>query len=203
MSEARIGRIAVGALHEALSDHLPLRVEFYESYLRPMGMRAGTIGLASFTAALSFLRNEGDAYEPVVRRAGTLAADWLFAGLPAPKRFFLRYLPRARRARSAMALTAHLAGLSVRGARGRVLDRRGRREVVIVGSPFCATRQRADAPLCGFYAAALQRFMERLEVPAGADLVRCRAVGDEVCVVGVTAADHAEVEGTPPHRTIG
>jgi len=150
-----------------------------------MGMRAGTIGVASFTAALSFLRAEGEAYEPVVRTAGRLAADWTFEGLPAVRRALLRRLPRNWRARAAMRLTAKLVVMTLHGARGRVAGRRGRRELVITGSPFCGTRHRQDAPLCGFYAAALQRFFDLLDVPEAAESVRCRAAGEEACVVAV------------------
>lgn len=202
MSEARIGRIVVAALHEALADHLPLRLEFYESYLRPMGMRAGTIGVAPFTAALSFLRTEGHAYEPVVRAAGGLAGDWAFAELPAIRRALLRRLPRAWRERVAMKLAARLAGMTVRGARGRLAGRRGERSLVITGSPFCGTRQRPDAPLCGFYAAALQRFFELLDVASGADVVACRATGAEACVVRVTAAATVPVGPHAPHGRV-
>lgn len=188
MSEARIGRIVVAALHEALADHLPLRLEFYESYLRPMGMRAGTIGVASFLAALSFLRNEGTHYDPVVRKAGELSADWIFAGQSAIRRLVWRRLPRTARARVALKLTAGLARMTVVGARGRLAGTRAERRLLIAGSPFCETRQRAGAPLCGFYVAALQRFFDLLDVAASADVVECRAAGGHDCVVRVTAA---------------
>ncbi len=198
MSEARIGRIVVAALHEALADHLPLRLEFYETYLRPTGMRAGTIGVASFTAALSFLRAEGDAYEPVVRRAGGLAAEWLFASQPAPRRVVWRWLPQRLRARVAMTLAARLARLTVVGASGRLAGRRGDRRLLIAGSPFCGTRHRVDAPLCGFYAAALQRFFDLLDVGATADAVECRAAGAGTCVVRVAAAAALPVAAHAP-----
>lgn len=176
----------VAALHEALADHVPLRLEFYETYLRPMGMRAGTIGVASFTAALSFLRTEGQAYEPVVRAAGGLAAEWMFAAQPAMRRVFLRHLPHGLRVRAAMKLAARLAHMTVVSARGQLAGPRSDRRLLIAGSPFCGTRQRSDVPLCGFYAAALQRFFELLDVAATADPVECRATGAESCVLRVT-----------------
>ncbi len=198
MSEARIGRIVVAALHQALADHLPLRLEFYETYLRPSGMRAGTIGVASFSAALSFLRAEGQAYDPVVRAAGHHAAEWVFATLPAIHRAWLRRLPGAWRTRSALKLTARLTAMTVRGARGRITGSRGHRRLVVEGSPFCGTRLRPDTPLCGFYAAALQRFFDLLAVTASADAVQCRATGAEACVVEVAAVDPVAVV-TPQH----
>ena len=63
MGESRIGRVVVASLHQALADHLPTRLEFYESYLRPLRMRAGAVGVASFSAALSFLKHEDAAWD--------------------------------------------------------------------------------------------------------------------------------------------
>ena len=59
MSEARIGRVLVASLHQAIADLLPTRLEFYENWLNVAGLREGTIGLAPLTAVLSFLRTEG------------------------------------------------------------------------------------------------------------------------------------------------
>ena len=60
MSEPRIGRLLVASLHQAIAESLPLRLEFYENWLKPLGLlkRGQAIGLASFNAALSFLRRE-------------------------------------------------------------------------------------------------------------------------------------------------
>ena len=118
MTEARIGRVVVASLHEALAHQVPLRLEFYETYLRPMGMRAGTIGAASFTAALSFLRREpGGAYGPVVQQAGALAAEWTFANVPALRRTLWSRFPLGVRRRWALRLTARLVdGTHARGA---------------------------------------------------------------------------------------
>jgi hypothetical protein len=65
-----------------IADQLPDRLEFYENWLNPQGLRDGTIGLAPLNAVLSFLRTEGDAYEAVTRRAGRYAADWTVDELP-------------------------------------------------------------------------------------------------------------------------
>ena len=46
MSEPRIGRVVVASLHQAISDVLPNRLEFYENWLSNAGLREGTIGLA-------------------------------------------------------------------------------------------------------------------------------------------------------------
>ena len=78
MSEARIGRVLVASLHQAIADLLPTRLEFYENWLNVAGLREGTIGLAPLTAVLSFLRTEGHAYNLITARAGEYAAAWTF-----------------------------------------------------------------------------------------------------------------------------
>ena len=70
MSEARIGRVLVASLHQAIADILPTRLEFYENWLNVSGLREGTIGLAPLSAVLSFLRTEGEAYDLITARAG-------------------------------------------------------------------------------------------------------------------------------------
>src|SRR5262249_8459046 len=39
MSEARIGRVLVASLHQAIADLLPTRLEFYENWLNVAGLR--------------------------------------------------------------------------------------------------------------------------------------------------------------------
>ena len=63
MREAGIGRVLVASLHQAIADILPTRLAFYENWLNAEGLREGTIGLAPLYAVLSFLRQEGDAYQ--------------------------------------------------------------------------------------------------------------------------------------------
>ena len=66
MRDAVIGRVLVASLHQGISDILPMRLTFYESWLDAEGLREGTIGLAPLYAVLSFLRQEGDAaYEKI------------------------------------------------------------------------------------------------------------------------------------------
>src|SRR5712675_1703251 len=105
MSEPRIGRLLVASLHQGIADLLPTRLEFYESWLNPSGLRDGRIGLAPLAAVLSFLRQEGDPYELVTARAGQYAAQWTFDNLSAFQRSVIRSLPLTLRARAAMQLT--------------------------------------------------------------------------------------------------
>ena len=71
MRDAGIGRVLVASLHQGISDVLPTRLGFYENWLHAEGLRGGTIGLGPVTAVLSFLRQEGDAYDVITQRAGS------------------------------------------------------------------------------------------------------------------------------------
>ena len=79
MREAGIGRVLVASLHQGIADILPTRLTFYENWLNAEGLREGTIGLAPLYAVLSFLRQEGDAYQMITTRAGEYAAEWTVA----------------------------------------------------------------------------------------------------------------------------
>src|SRR4029450_9494611 len=102
MSEPRIGRLVVASLHQAIAEALPLRLDFYENWLKPLGLlREGRhIGVASFAAALSSPRREEPPfiYHQVTRRAGDLAGQWTFDSLPWARRQWLAFLPARRTA---------------------------------------------------------------------------------------------------------
>jgi hypothetical protein len=78
MSEPKIGRLVVASLHQAIAERLPLKLEFYENWLKPLGLlkEGRTIGVASFNAALSFLRREdpGSTYADVTRSSWPAAS---------------------------------------------------------------------------------------------------------------------------------
>ena len=82
MGEAGIGRVLVASLHQSIADLLPTRLTFYENWLNAEGLREGTIGLAPLYAVLSFLRQEGDAYDMITTRAGEYAAEWTVQSMP-------------------------------------------------------------------------------------------------------------------------
>ena len=82
MREAGIGRVLVASLHQGIADILPTRLGFYENWLNAEGLREGTIGLAPLYAVLSFLRQEGDAYQLITTRAGEYAAEWTVQSMP-------------------------------------------------------------------------------------------------------------------------
>src|SRR5213078_432418 len=86
MIEAGIGRLLVASLHQGIADLLPTRLEFYEAWLNPAGLRDGKIGLAPLAAVLSFLRQEGEPYRLIAGRAGEYTAEWTVADLPGFRR---------------------------------------------------------------------------------------------------------------------
>ncbi len=109
MTTAVIGRILATSLYQAISEQLPLRVEFYESWLSAKGFSARRVYVAGVRAVFSFLRREGTSdTTAIVRRAGELAATWLFDDLPPIRRRLMLALPRALRVRAAVALAKAL-----------------------------------------------------------------------------------------------
>jgi hypothetical protein len=185
MSEAGIGRILVASLHQGIADLLPSRLEFYENWFNPTGLRNGTIGLAPLLAVLSFLRREGDAYGLVTERAGELAAEWTFDQMSGRRRWALRRLPAACRVSAALKMVRRIIHDSYGGSRAVSRVRRGAGSVEIRGSVFCGVRERWPASLCGFYAAAVSRAFLLFGLQAQARVTECRAVGNAVCVIAV------------------
>src|SRR5205085_5216930 len=102
MNRAGVGRMLVASLHQGISDLIPTRLEFYENWLHPTGMRDGRIGMAPLAAVLSFLRQEGEPYDLVTERAGQYAAQWIFDNLPPIRRSVFRALPLTLRTRAAL-----------------------------------------------------------------------------------------------------
>jgi hypothetical protein len=177
MSEARIGRVLIASLHQAIADLLPTRLEFYENWLNVSGLREGTIGLAPLTAVLSFLRTEGDAYAAVTARAGKYAAEWSVRSLPTLERKMILVLPTPLRARATLRIARQLVRSTYPGTRLITKFRKRAGSLDLRGSLFCEVRELSTHPLCGFYAAAVARLMELFALPADAQVVECRASG--------------------------
>src|SRR5262245_49757772 len=93
MRDAGIGRVLVASLHQGIADVLPTRLVFYEEWLNAEGLRGGTIGAAPVSAVLSFLRQEGDAYDAIMTRAGRYAAEWTVETMTAYRRRMIQALP--------------------------------------------------------------------------------------------------------------
>src|SRR5512137_3159361 len=118
MTEAGIGRILVASLHQGIADILPTRLDFYENWLNPEGLRHGTIGLAPLQAVLSFLRQEGDAYRLITRRAGEYSAEWTVASQRHLSRSIMRKLPARLRTGAVLRLVRRMIRHTYVGTRG-------------------------------------------------------------------------------------
>jgi len=192
MTEARIGRVIVASLHQAIADVLPQRLEFYENWLNSHGLREGTIGLAPLLAVISFLRTERRAYEQVVARAGEYAADWSIASMSPFKRRLILWLPAWFRSRVALGVAGKLVKDAYSGSKAVSKVRKGVATVDLQGSLFCTVRENAPSPLCGFYAAIVERVLKLFQVPAQASCARCRAVGHPGCELSVSLSSSRE-----------
>lgn len=185
MSDSAVGRLLVASLHQGIADMLPARLEFYEAWLNPTGLRDGRVGVASLAAVLSFLRQEGDSYRQVAARAGEYTAEWTVADLPALHRALIRAAPPGIRARLALAVGRRMVRTTFADSRAAVRLRRGEGAVDIRQSIFCQVRDRSDRPLCEFYASAIRRLMALFSLNAEVVTTRCRAAGGSNCVVSV------------------
>jgi bacteriochlorophyll 4-vinyl reductase len=185
MREAGIGRVLVASLHQGIADILPTRLNFYENWLNAEGLREGTIGLAPLYAVLSFLRQEGAAYELITRRAGEYAAEWTVESMPPFRRSFIRAMPVWIRSRMLLRLSKQLVRDSYKGSRAISRLRRGTASVDVRASIFCTVREPVAQPLCGFYAAAFTRMLALFNVGAHTEVVACRGTGESKCVLKV------------------
>jgi bacteriochlorophyll 4-vinyl reductase len=183
MREAGIGRVLVASLHQAIADLLPTRLGFYENWLNAEGLREGTIGLAPLYAVLSFLRQEGQAYDMITTRAGEYAAEWTVESMPPLERAIIRSAPRWIRKRLLLRLAGQLVRSSYRGSRVISKVRRGTARIDLRASIFCSVREPVDHPLCGFYAAAFTRLLLLFDVKCTAAVVGCRGTGGASCVL--------------------
>jgi hypothetical protein len=185
MSEPKIGRLVVASLHQAIAEAIPLKLEFYENWLKPLGLlkEGRVIGAASFSAALSFLRREEprDRYNEITRRAGQLAAIWTLDGLSWSRRRWLRLLPTRMRLRACLRLAREIARSAYPGSRIVFRLHREGGQVEVRGSVFCQVREKVDRPLCGFYEGVIVQLMEAQGIHGGVRMSRCRAAGGSTC----------------------
>src|SRR5438046_10310084 len=123
MREAAVGRLLVASLHQAIADILTTRLGFYENWLNAEGLREGTIGLAPLYAVLSFLRQEGDAYQLITTRAGEYAAEWTVESMSSMQQALIRSAPPWLRIRMLLRLGRQTVRSRERGS--RALARRG------------------------------------------------------------------------------
>ncbi len=181
MSEPQIGRALASGLHQAITELMPTRVEFYESWITPKRIREGQLGRARVAAVISFLREEGAAYDAVMSQAGRYTTDWTLDTLSGPRRAMLTQLPRPLRLRGVLGLADRV----VRGLHDEVRFewrvRRGVAAVTVDGSLFCQVREPTEVPLCRFYGAVIERCLEAFGFEGVAESSRCRATGEAAC----------------------
>ena len=185
MTDAGIGRLLVASLHQGIADLLPTRLEFYESWLNPSGLRDGRIGLAPLAAVLSFLRLEGEPYRLIAGRAGEYTAEWTVADLPGFQRALIRAAPTGVRVHLVMRLARKMIRTTYKGSRAIVRWRKGMGAVDIRGSIFCEVRDRTEQPLCEFYASAIRRLMYLFDLDVEVGTKQCRATGAGQCLMSV------------------
>ena len=182
--DATVRRVLLASLHQAIGEVLPARLGFYERWLNPSGPDV-TLGVASFMAMLTFLHQEGEAFELISSRAGHLAAVRSFQELPSLKRAYLRLLPRRARARKAIGLLAQILPSLYPETRVDTTRRRSTVFVGVDGSPFCAVRGSADPPSCSFYSSTITTFLQLLNLGPSVRVSRCRSTGVKSCLLVV------------------
>lgn len=167
MVDAGIGRLLISSLHQGIADVTPSRLEFYEEWLSPKGMRDGRIGLAPLGAVLSFVhREEAPANAEIVARAGRYAADWTYDDLSGVRRWFIRQLPTPMRARAAIGLGRKLILATVRESKIKTRLKGSEGEIDIHSALFDQLRDPASIPMRAFYASAISRLLAHCAVDA-------------------------------------
>jgi len=167
MVDAGIGRLLISSLHQGIADVIPSRLDFYENWLSPKGMRDGRIGLAPLGAVLSFVhREEAPANDEVVARAGRYAADWTYNDVSGLRRWFIRQLPTSARTRVALGLGRRLVLATVRQSKIKTRFKGTDGEVDITSALFDQLRDPASIPMRAFYASALARLLAHCSVDA-------------------------------------
>lgn len=194
MTEVHIGRLVAASLHQAIGEELPQRLDFYENWLDAEGLRDGSIGLAPMQAVLGFLRTEGESYERVVERAGTLAAEWSLMSLSPMRHRLIQWLPKAMRVRAVLRLAGEISESAGSQSRCTVRPRGKSAQMRVAASMFCSVRGVQAAPLCGFYVAMAVATLAHFGMAAVASIDRCRAMGADACVIDlvIDAAQPAE-----------
>jgi hypothetical protein len=186
MTDAAVGRLLVASLHQGIADLLPMRLEFYESWLHPSGLREGRIGLAPLAAVLSFLRLEGQPYHLIAARAGEYTADWTVAGLSRFRRRLILAMPPALRKRLVVGIAQWMVRNTYGDTNVTVRWRQWSGAIALQSSLFCEVRERVEAPLCEFYAAAFRRLMSLFNLEADVVTEQCRATGASRCEMSMT-----------------
>lgn len=186
MTDAAVGRLLVASLHQSIADLLPMRLEFYEAWLNPSGLREGRIGIAPLIAVMSFLRLEGEPYHLITARAGEYTAEWTVADLSQWHKRIVLAMPPAIRKRMVISVAQWMVQSTYGATRVTVRWRQLRGTLALRGSLFCEVRDKVDHPLCEFYAAAFRRLMMLFQLEADVVTEQCHASGASHCAMALT-----------------
>jgi hypothetical protein len=165
MVDAGIGRLLTASLHQGIADISPTRLDFYENWLTPTGMRDGRIGLAPLGAVLSFIQREAPpADRIIVTHAGVCAADWTYHGVSALRKRLIARLPATLRLRAALRLGRALVVETI--ARSKVIVHvRDAQGTIDIKSPlFEYLREPSPSPMRHYYAAAYTECLRLCDV---------------------------------------
>lgn len=186
MSDPRIGRLLIASLHQGILEGAPTRVEFYEHWLSPTGLREGRMGVSALVAALSFLRREGEpTYHQIMTRAGYAAADWTFLERSPMRRRMSSWMPLRWRVGTALSEARRLVRLTFDDSRLRARRARGGAALRLRESIFCATRDVSEDALCVYYAAAVERLLALYYIDAEVHIAGCKSGGHPHCELNV------------------
>lgn len=155
MVDAGIGRLLIASLHQGIADVSPTRLDFYENWLSPSGLRDGRMGLAPLGAVLSFLQREGPPDDRAIpAHAGACAADWAYDGTSALRKALIKRLPPKLRTRAALGLGRALVTHTISRSKVTLRMRHGEGVIDIRSPLFDYLRQPSSAPMRVFYASA-------------------------------------------------
>jgi len=187
MTDARIGRLLVASLHQGILEGAPTRIEYYEHWLSPTGLREGRMGVAALSAALSFLRREGEpTYHRIMTRAGQAAAEWTFVELSPIRRRMSSWLPMQWRVRAALRTARMLVRRTYGETRLKTRLRGKAAALRLRHSIFCSTREASSQALCVYYSAAIERLFALYHIDADVSISECKAGGRPHCVLAVS-----------------
>jgi len=198
MVDAGIGRLLLASLHQGIADVSPTRLEFYENWLSPTGIRDGRMGLAPLGAVLSFLnREEPPADRVIPAHAGACAAEWTYANVSAFRKNVTRRLPLRFRVQLAVGLGRTLVTETIHQSKVRTRIRNGSGVIDIRSPIFDYLREPSSVPMRRFYAAAYGEFFRYCDVDAAVeidpDAPCCRLT---IAVQGTRAAEPALLDVT-------
>src|SRR5215207_243899 len=126
MVDAAIGRLLTASLHQGIADVSPTRLDFYENWLSPTGIRDGRMGLAPLGAVLSFLhREEPPADRVIPAHAGACAAEWTYATVSVFRKKLTRRLPLRFRVQAAVGLGRTLVNETIHQSKVKTRIRNG------------------------------------------------------------------------------